>query len=86
MFGAGSLPIGRVGSGVRMANKVTDMGDSATPKVLGQRRPMTQLPTNKPPTDKLPTKLTVVIPARNEKEGIERTIKAIPRAELERMG
>ena len=33
-----------------------------------------------------PTKLTVVIPARDEKEGIGKTIRAIPKAELERMG
>ena len=30
--------------------------------------------------------LTVVIPARNEKDGIEKTIRAIPKGELERMG
>ena len=32
------------------------------------------------------TQITIVIPARNEKEGIARTIKAIPKAELEQMG
>ena len=32
------------------------------------------------------TMLTVVIPARNEKDGIEKTIRAIPKEELERMG
>ncbi len=30
--------------------------------------------------------VSVVIPARNEKDGIEKTIRAIPRDELERMG
>ena len=30
--------------------------------------------------------ISVVIPARNEKDGIEKTIRAIPRDELERMG
>jgi glycosyltransferase involved in cell wall biosynthesis len=30
--------------------------------------------------------ISVVIPARNEKDGIERTIRAIPKQELERMG
>ena len=31
-------------------------------------------------------KISVIIPARNEKDGIERTIQAIPREELQKMG
>ena len=37
-------------------------------------------------TGNLKRKISVVIPARNEREGIEKTIRAIPKAELERMG
>jgi len=43
-----------------------------------------KLPTDRLPTNQLPTKLTVVIPARNEKDGVEHTIRAIPKAQLER--
>jgi hypothetical protein len=32
------------------------------------------------------TKISVVIPARNEEEGIAKTLRAIPKGELERMG
>lgn len=32
------------------------------------------------------SKISIVIPALNEKDAIEKTIKAVPRAELERMG
>ena len=31
-------------------------------------------------------KISVIIPARNEREGIERTIQAVPREELQKMG
>ncbi|HEX76463.1 MAG TPA: glycosyltransferase, partial [Dehalococcoidia bacterium] len=31
-------------------------------------------------------KISIVIPALNEKEGIEKTIQSIPKAELENMG
>ena len=36
-------------------------------------------------TGNLKRKISVVIPARNEREGIEKTIRAIPKDELERM-
>ena len=31
-------------------------------------------------------KLTIVIPALNEEQGIEKTVRAIPRAEIDRIG